>query len=204
MMQAMDAANGPNGEAEGLDNATALLGRIASGDLRAADDLLPLVYEELRARAGAYFRGQPASHTLQPTALVHDAYVKLVNAPSQEWNGRAHFCAVAAKAMRQILVNHAHRRDAARRAREGYADAQTQIVSPSHSPSIDVLALDDAIRKLGELDGRQARLVELRFFGGMSNPQVADVLGVSISTVEKEWRKVRAWMLAELGWGETP
>ncbi|MEZ6243327.1 MAG: ECF-type sigma factor [Phycisphaerales bacterium] len=180
------------------DDATMLLGRIANGDSAAAEDLLPIVYAELRARAGAYFRGQPMNHTLQPTALVHEAYVKLVNAQSGEWSGRAHFCAVAATAMRQILVDHARRREAAARAREAHVGSRTQIASPSRSPAVDLLELDDAIRKLAALDERQAKLVELRFFGGMSNAQVADVLNVSMSTVEKEWRKVRAWMLREL------
>ncbi|MCB9850196.1 MAG: sigma-70 family RNA polymerase sigma factor [Phycisphaerales bacterium] len=178
--------------------ATQLLARISGGDPAAADALLPMVYAELRARAGAYFRGQPANHTLQPTALVHEAYLRLVRAPDANWQNRAHFCAVAATAMRQILVNHAQRRAAAQRARNEREAAVTALLTPSNNSAIDLLALEEALNRLGELDARQARLVELRFFGGMTNEEVASILEVSTSTVEKEWRRVRAWLIAEL------
>ncbi len=179
-------------------DATLLLGQIADGDDAAAGRLLPVVYEELRRRAVAYFRGQPADHTLQPTALVHEAYVKLVRSPADGWRGRAHFCAVAATAMRQILIDHARRRALAVEARQDRAEVATTMSTPSGDASVDLLALDDALMKLAALDERQAQLIELRFFGGMSNQQVADVLGTSESTVDREWRRVRAWLSREL------
>lgn len=177
---------------------TQLLHRAADGDTGAVEALLPLVYEELRARAGAYFRGQPANHTLQPTAVVHEAYLKLVNSQSAQWNSRAHFCAVAATAMRQILADHARRRRLAQQAREDRAEEVTLIESPSRALTIDLLALDDVLAKLAQVDARQARLVELRFFGGLSVEDAAAVLGVSDSTVKKEWRSARAWLSDEL------
>jgi RNA polymerase sigma factor (TIGR02999 family) len=183
-------------------HATLLLKRASEGDAAAAEALLPLVYRELRARAGAYFRGQPANHTLQPTALVHEAFLKLINVPGAEWRDRAHFCAVAATAMRQILTDHARRRAALRRAHEHHYDAPTQLMTPAHSTSVDLIVLDDALNKLAQLDERQARIIELRFFGSLSIEETAGVMNVSVSTIEKEWRRVRAWLIRELS-GET-
>ncbi len=179
-------------------DATQLLHRASAGDSAAVDDLLPLVYQELRARAGSYFLGQSANHTLQPTALVHEAYVKLVRAPSAGWNSRAHFCAVAATVMRQILTDHARRRAAAHRAAGERGQITTAMFTPSQNAAVDLLSLDDAMTKLGKLDSRQARIVELRFFGGLTVEEVAGVLDVSTSTIEKEWRRVRAWLIREL------
>jgi RNA polymerase sigma factor (TIGR02999 family) len=148
--------------------------------------------------AGAMMRGQSAAHTLQPTALVHEAYLKLVRAPDTSWQNKAHFCAVAATAMRQILINHARRRAAAQRARDEKEARKTRLLSPSNHTTVDLLALDESLTKLAALDERQAQLVELRFFGGMTNEQVAGVLQVSTSTIEKQWRRVRAWLIDEL------
>ncbi len=180
-------------------DATQLLRRASGGDTAAAEDLLPMVYAELRARAGAYFRGQPPDHTLQPTALVHEAYVKLVRSPSAAWHSRAHFCAVAATAMRQILTDHARRRAAAHRARGERGAAMTSLITPSNNSTVDLLSLDEALAKLAKLDTRQARIVELRFFGGLTVEEVASVLDVSASTVKKEWRWVRTWLIREIG-----
>lgn len=180
------------------NEATMLLMRAAEGDEQAAKDLLPHVYADLRARAAAYFRGQPANHTLQPTALVHEAYLKLIKLPGAEWKNRGHFCAVATTAMRQILINHAKRRAAAANARQQRAASTTLIADPTQNTALDLLTLDEALTKLAELDPRQARLVEFRFFGGMTIEEIAEVLGVSKSTVDKEWRRVRAWLRAEL------
>ncbi len=184
-------------------DATMLLGRISEGDQAAANELFPLVYEELRARAGAYFRGQPANHTLQPTALVHDAYVRLVGVPSDSWQGKAHFCAVAATAMRQILINHAKRRAQAQRARGEMADS-TLMHTPSNIATVDLLCLDDALAKLADLNESRARLVELRFFGGLTVDEVATALGTPKRTVEREWRLVRAWLQMEMSGGNAP
>ena len=186
-----------SGDERPSGDATLLLRSASRGDSHAAAELLPLVYDELRARAGAYFRGQPADHTLQPTALVHDAYVRLVKAPSAEWNSRAHFCAVAAKAMRQILTNHAKRRALAQKSRGERAEA-TLLQTPSNNMAMDLLALDEAMTKLAERNADRARLIELRFFGGLKIEEIAEVLETSVSTVEREWRRVRAWLLLEL------
>jgi RNA polymerase sigma factor (TIGR02999 family) len=184
--------------------ATRLLVRVSTGDSAAAEMLLPLVYEQLRAMAGSYFRGQPADQTLQPTALVHEAYLRLVRQPDSQWESRAHFCAVAATAMRQVLKDRARRRRAAKR---GGGDAQRvpleQLETPSGGKSIDLIALDDALTRLAKLDARQGRIVELRFFGGLTVEEVAHVLGLSTRMIEKEWRRVRAWLSRELSIGES-
>lgn len=184
-------------------DATLLLQRAGSGDESAVSALLPLVYEELRARAGAYFRGRAANQTLQPTALVHEAYLRLVRAPGDSWRDRAHFCAVAATAMRQILVNHATRRARAQQGRAARA-MPTSLQTPTTNSLVDVLDLDEALTRLAKLDAKQARIVELRFFGGMKFDEIAGVLKVSSRTIEREWRRVRAWLLRELRCKDTP
>ncbi|MEM7205465.1 MAG: ECF-type sigma factor [Planctomycetota bacterium] len=189
----MDDREHPTG-ASGAD-ATQLLQRVRDGDGGAADDLLPLVYAELRARASSYFRHQPADHTLQPTALVHEAFVKMVRNPSEGWDSRAHFCSVAALAMRQILTDHARRRAAAPPTGE---EGATMLETPATNAAVDLLTLDDALSKLAELNQRHAKIVELRFFGGLNNAEVANVLDLSRSMIEKEWRKIRAWLAREL------
>jgi RNA polymerase sigma factor (TIGR02999 family) len=184
-------------------DATQLLARINAGDLSAADALAPLVYEQLRAIAGSYFRGQPADHTLQPTALVHEAYLKLVRAPESDWEGRVHFCAVAATAMRQILQDRARRRSTAKRGGDGHREPLTnQMATPTGGTPIDIVALNDALERLAVLSPRQARIVELRFFGGLTIEEAADVLEVSHTTIENEWRVARAWLSRELGQSE--
>ena len=159
---------------------------------------MPLVYDELRAVAGSYFRQQPEDHTLQPTALVNEAFIKLV-ATKAGWKDRAHFLAVAATAMRQILVDHARKRLTSRRgggvARLTLTGEFTPIV-PDHD--VDLLGLHEALEALLTLDQRQAQVVEMRFFGGMSAAEVAEVLGVSKTTVDKSWRAARAWLNAQL------
>jgi RNA polymerase sigma-70 factor, ECF subfamily len=177
---------------------TDLLQAWASGDHSALDELLPLVYEELRGQARRYMRAQPAGHTLQTTALVHEAYLRLVGQSSVEWKGRAHFLGVAAKAMRSILVDHARARNAAKRG--GSARAITLDAGGVAGPhaSVDVLALDEALGRLAELDSRKSQLVELRFFGGLGIEEAAAVLGISPATVKREWTTARAWLRREL------
>jgi RNA polymerase sigma-70 factor (ECF subfamily) len=184
--------------------ATTLLRRITTGDSDAARELLPLLYDELRAIAGRQFRGQRADHTLQPTALVNEAFVKLLGNPSGAWNDRKHFFAVAATAMRQILVNHA--RDRAAQKRGGGAEAvllneEAAGASPSGAAPVDVLALNEALEKLKTIDERKHRVVELRFFAGLTVEEIADVIGVSKTTIEGEWRVARAWLATNLGDG---
>ncbi len=177
---------------------TRLLMRVSDGDSATAGELLPLVYEQLRAIAGSYFRGQPADNTLQPTALVHEAYLKLVNAPSRDWNGRVHFCAVAATAMRQILHDRARRRKTAKRGGDARRVPLDWMVTPTNKSTIDLEALDEALERLSQLSPRQARMVELRYFGGLTIDETAQVLDVSAATVENDWRVARAWLNREL------
>lgn len=179
-------------------NATVLLQRVQYGDADAARDLLPLVYEQLRATAGSFFRAQQHNHTLQPTALVHEAYLKLVGNVETQWEGRSHFCAVAATAMRQILLDHARAKRALKRGGDAQKKELTNIETPSSSEVIDLLALDEALTRLTEIDADGARIVELRFFGGLTNEQIADLLRMSRPTVERSWRRCRAWLRTQI------
>jgi len=208
---ASDAAGNAPGETASADapaapnQVTQLLEAARSGRASAADQLLPLVYDELRALAGSIFRGQRRDHTLQPTALVHEAYARLVKPvddPSGEaqWTSRAHFFAVAAKAMRQVLANHARDRRASKRGggwnRITLSDNITPTPGGGHD--LDLLTIDEALEALAQLDDRQSRIVELRFFAEMTVEEIAHILGVSVSTVEREWRMARAWLSARL------
>jgi RNA polymerase sigma factor (TIGR02999 family) len=181
---------------------TSLLRAWSNGDRSALDQLLPVVYAELHRQAERYMRSQPPGHTLQATGLVHEAYLRLVHRQDKEWSGRAHFFGVAAKAMRSILVDHARARGAAKRG--GGADQLTlEDVEASDAGAgpggeIGVLALDEAITRLAELDPRKGSLVELRYFGGLSIEETAKVLGISPATVKREWRTARAWLRREL------
>lgn len=180
------------------NNVTKLLDRVGRGEGQAADELLPLVYDELRSLAAAYFRRERSDHTLEPTALVHEAYVRLVQQANPEWANRAHFFAVAAKAMRNILVNHAVARAAEKRGGGRPAITLDTDLAPSTIKEIDPIELNDVLDRLATLDERKARVVELRFFGGLSVDEVAQVLGVSLSTIEADWRLAKAWLSKEL------
>jgi len=182
----------------GPHQATQILNAISDGDASAAGRLLPLVYEELRALAGSRFRGQPSDHTLQPTALVHEAFLRMIDQSSVQWHSRAHFVAVAATAMRQILTDHARRKRADKRG-GGQQRIGLDGVSGDAGREIDVVALDDALERLAQLDPRRHRVVELRYFGGLSVEDVASLLGVSVTTVEADWRGARAWLSVQLG-----
>jgi len=177
--------------------ATQLLIKARDGDPNAADQLLPLVYEQLRAIAGSYFQGRNANHTLQPTALVHEAFAKLVISDGN-WKDRAHFCAVAATAMRQILSNNARAKRAAKRAGHAVQLTVDNMATPGGIDVLDLVALDDALNKLNELSERQARIVELKFFGGLTHDEIALIQGVTTRTIEKEWRRIKAWLSREL------
>lgn len=163
------------------------------------------VYQELRGLAAAYLRRQSASHTLQPTALVHEAFLKLVDHTAVVFNGRAHFFAVSARAMRQILVDHARAKLADKRGGGWDRITLDQGVipdvrrAPGGSHEVDILALNELLEQLAGLDPRQAEVVELRFFGGLTVDEAASVLGVSKSTVEEDWRMARAWLSKRLG-----
>lgn len=175
---------------------TRLLHAIAGGDAAASERLVPLVYEELRSVAAAHLRSEDVGHTLQPTALVHEAYLRLVGQQTA-MVGRAHFFALAAQAMRRVLVDHARRRNAQRRGGGRRVTLQDDHAVTDEEP-IDLLALDAGLEKLARDHERPARTVELRYFGGLSMSQIADVLGVSKVTVKRDWSFARAWLYREL------
>ncbi len=159
---------------------------------------MPLVYAELRNLAGSFFRHQQKDQTLQPTALVHEAFLRLVDQTNMQWANRAHFMAVAALAMRQILADHARRRGAAKRGGDWARLSLDQAVAPDAQPEVDIERLDAVLTKLEALDERRHRVVLLRFFGGLTVEDAAQVMGVSTSTVEGDWRSARAWLSMEL------
>ncbi|MBU0637755.1 MAG: sigma-70 family RNA polymerase sigma factor [Planctomycetes bacterium] len=182
--------------------ATQLLHALNANDPAAAERLFTVVYAELRAVAGSYFRHQRLDHTLQPTALVNEAFLRLVDQSCVEWKSRAHFLAVAARAMRQILIDHARRRNAAKRGGELCRVTLDEAVTPITDTDPELLDLDDAMQTLASMDQRQSKIVELRFFGGMTVEEIAHVLDLSKTTVETDWRMARAWLRRELTSGE--
>jgi RNA polymerase sigma factor (TIGR02999 family) len=184
---------------------TELLQGWRAGDRRALDAVLPLVYDELRRLAHHHLRNERPDHTLQSTALVHEAYFRLVAQDFPEWESRAHFFAIAAQLMRQILVDYARRRRAGKRgAGQGTLPLEdVSQLSPGKDPGkdIDVVVLDDALKALAELDPRKAKVVELRFFGGLTFAETAEVLDVSPVTVSRDWSTARAWLHREMNRG---
>ena len=180
-------------------NVTALLGDWSRGNPNALSQLLPLVYEELRRIAARQLRAERAGHTLQPTALVHEVYVRLVDQHSVDWESRAHFYGVAAQVMRRILVDYARRHSASKRG-DGLPCVPIDEAKNAIAPDvIPVLALDHALDRLAGMDAELARIVELRAFGGMTIEEAACVLRVSPSTAKREWRTAKAWLTRELG-----
>ncbi|MEZ5427778.1 MAG: sigma-70 family RNA polymerase sigma factor [Pyrinomonadaceae bacterium] len=182
---------------ENKRDVTVLLSAAGEGDKSAADELLPLVYDDLRRLARAYFAGEKQEHTLQATALVHEAYIRLVNWEKVSWQNRAHFFAVAAEVMRKILIDHARRKNARKRS-GGQKILLDEAVGHPFEKELDLVALDDALRSLENLDRRQAKIVELRFFGGLSIEETACVLKISEATVKREWVFAKAWFQREL------
>jgi len=178
---------------------TRLLSAWTNGDHEALDELMPLVYGELRRIAQHQWSGQPSGHTLQPTALIHEAYLKLVNHGPRTFQSRAHFFAVASMAMRQVLVNHAEARLAGKRG-GGQADIPLdEIELAVQRESAEVLALHAALQDLEALDPRKSRVVEMRYFGGLSIEETAEALGISTVTVIRDWRTARAWLARAIG-----
>jgi len=178
---------------------TELLHEWTGGSPAAMDELLVYVYDELRRRAARYLRHERPNHTLQTTALVHEAYLKLVDQGSVEWKDRGHFFAVAAQAMRRILVDHAKHRNRAKRGGPG-ADLQLddQFEVPTVESNVDIQALDEALSRLAEIDPQHERLVELRYFTGLSLEDTADVMNISRATAAREWQMAKAWLHREL------
>lgn len=172
------------------------------GDPSAVERLMPLVYGELRAIAERHFRRERAGHTLQPTAVVHEAYFRLVDQTRVTWKNRGHFLAVASQAMRRILVDHARARETDKRGGHGRrVTLDVGVLSPEPVEDMDFIALDEALTRLKTLDGAQAQIVELRFFGGLSIDETAQVLDTSPSSVKREFRSAKAWLFRELGLG---
>jgi RNA polymerase sigma-70 factor, ECF subfamily len=183
---------------------TQRLRHVESGNRTTSDRLFAAVYQQLRNLAGQFFRREPKGNTLQPTALVHEAYLKLVDQKHVDWKGQTHFFAIAAQAMRRILVDHARRRGATKRGGDRHRIAlHDDLVSASNRDE-DLLSLDNALTKLMKLDPRQAQMTELRFYGGLSVAEVAKVMGISTRSVEREWTMVRAWLRRELTTSDMP
>lgn len=177
---------------------TALLLRMEGGDRHAVDLLLPVVYRELRRLAGGYLRNERGNHTLQPTALVHEAYVRLVDQTRIQWQGRAHFMGVAAQMMRRILVDHARSQGAHKRGgnvEKLQLDAGV-VASADRQP--ELVAIDDALTALEQIDPAKAKMVELRFFAGLSIEETAAAMEVSVATVNRQWKTAKAWLYGEL------
>ena len=173
---------------------TELLALWSNGDVSARDALVPLVYDELRKIARRCLASQRADHTLQPTALVHEAYLRLARRDSLDWRDRVHFFAMAAQMMRQILVDHARKQAAAKRGGNAITLVIDEALVASKESNLDVLALDAAMTKLASLDPRQCQIVELRFFGGLSIEETAQVVNISPATTKREWATARLWL----------
>jgi RNA polymerase sigma factor (TIGR02999 family) len=164
------------------------------GDLQARDDLVPIVYRELRRRAGAYLRRERQDHTLQPTALVHEAFMRLVGQERVAWQNRAHFFATASQMMRRILVDHAREHRAAKRPGAGVKVMLDERIGTVRPRACELIDLDQALDELTRIDARQGQIVELRYFGGLSEQAVGEVLSISRTTVTREWQTARAWL----------
>lgn len=179
---------------------TALLRAWAAGDARASDSLVQLVYDELRRQARLALRREHEGHTLQPTALVHEAWLRLGDQRDAHWESRTQFFAVAAQTMRRVLLDHARARGALKRGGGAEQVSLGESVAVADTPldAVELIALDEALTRLGELDPQKARLVDLRYFAGLSIPEAAEVLGVSTATVTREWAVARAWLRREL------
>jgi len=180
---------------------TRLLADWSQGNEQAFEQLAPAVYDELRRLAARYLSRERSNHTLQPTALVHEAYLRLIDQSRVEWQNRAHFFGVAAQMIRRILVDHARAHQAAKRGSGAVHFAIDDALDAAAPRDLDLVALDDALATLATLDPQQSRVIELRFFGGLSVEETAEVLGISPATVKREWAAARAWLYRELSRG---
>lgn len=177
---------------------TELLHHAREGSKTALDELLPLVYDELKRIASKQLSAERANHTLQATALVNEAYLLLVNQHSVDWQNRLHFFSIASEAMRRILVNYAKAKKAQKRGEGATLLSLDEIVSFPNKQNIDLVVLDEAINQLAEMDEQQAKIVEMKFFGGLTNEEISEFLNISISTVKREWSSARAWLLGRM------
>jgi RNA polymerase sigma factor (TIGR02999 family) len=178
---------------------TQLLAKMRLGSPEAEERLMVLIYAELRRIAGWYMRGERGDHSLQPTALVHEAYLRLHKMRAIDWQSRTHFLAVSAHTMRRILVDHARAKRAGKRGLDwNQVELDVDLLASAMQPAIDMIELDEALGRLGAFDERQAKIVEMRFFGGLSESEIGDVIGISERTVKREWRIAKAWLYQEL------
>lgn len=178
---------------------TQMLLELTDGNADAVDQILPHIYDELRRLAGSYLRRERSDHTLQPTALVHEAYMKLIDQRQVKWQNRAHFFGIAAQVMRRILMDHARKHLANKRGGDAEIlplEEEIFVVSPDKSN--ELLALDEALERLAKMDPPKARVVELRYFGGLSIEETAEVMGISVPTVNRHWKFAKAWLHSEL------
>jgi RNA polymerase sigma-70 factor (ECF subfamily) len=180
-----------------VQDVTQLLVALGKGDANAVNDLIPLVYAELRRLAGYYMQGERTGHTLQATALVHEAYLRLVDQTQLEIQNRTHFFALAAQQMRRILVDQARARHAAKRDGGELLPLNEVVVGPENQ-DVDIVALDDALEALTQLDPQQGKIVELRYFGGLTIEETAMALGISPATVKRDWNVARAWLFQQI------
>jgi RNA polymerase sigma factor (TIGR02999 family) len=179
-------------------NVTQLLIGWSKGDKQALDALLPLVYEELRRQASRYLRRERVGHTLQTTALIHEAYLKLVDQKNVQWQNRAHFFGIAAQLMRRILVDHARTRKRAKRGGSDIRVSFNEAEAMAAGKDLDIVALDEALHRLAEIDEQQSKIVELKFFSGLTVEETAEVLAISPATVKRDWSMAKAWLHREL------
>jgi len=177
---------------------TQLLEKMRSGESGASDALIPLLYKELRAIAARCLKSERHGHTLQPTALVHEAFLKLVDQRNADYRSRGHFMAIAAMVMRRILVSHAEKRNAAKRGGGAQRIPLDDDLGAAEGRNIDLVALDEALTKLAQRDERKAKVVEQRFFAGIEMSQIAENLGVSLATVKRDWEFARTWLMREI------
>lgn len=180
------------------NNVTQMLHDWSKGDQKILDRLIPIVYEELRRQATRYLRRERPGHTLQTTALIHEAYIRLIDQKSVRWQNRAHFFAISAQLMRRILVDHARSRQAAKRGGSDIKLPLEEAMIVSQGREVNLVALDEALERLAVIDPQQSRVVELRFFSGLSVEETAEVLGVSPRTVTRDWNVAKAWLRREI------
>lgn len=180
------------------ENITDLLLELSNGKAVVVDELLPVVYDELKKLAASFLRRERVDHTLQPTALVHEAYLKLIDQTRVNWQNRAHFFGVAAQIMRRILVDHARSNQAHKRGADIKKLSLDENIDKAIEISDEIIALDDALQELAKIDPQKARLVELRYFGGLTFEETAEVLDVSVITVKRHWRLAKAWLYGQL------
>lgn len=178
--------------------ATALLIEFSNGRRDAIDDLLPIIYDELRRVAASYLRRERIGHTLQPTALVNEAYMKMVDITQVSWQNKAHFIGVAANQMRRILIDHARKHNAEKRGGEFLIMTLNEEIDKADEQSTELIELDEALNELAKMDPVKAQIVELRYFGGLTMDEAAEVLGVSTITVKRHWKMTKAWLYGRL------